>query len=101
MLLRHATFHADPHPGNISVTDDGKINLVWTMEMVGKTRQWKQGLGLIRLYLALVEKDPPRTVNAMNDLGMLTPDFNRSIIEKGIELTVRAMHGKKPGPKWK
>jgi predicted unusual protein kinase regulating ubiquinone biosynthesis (AarF/ABC1/UbiB family) len=44
----------------------------------------------------LVEKDPPRTVNAMNDLGMLTPNFNRSIIEKGIELTVQAMHGKKP-----
>jgi len=44
----------------------------------------------------LVEKDPPRTVNAMNDLGMLTPEFNRSVIEKGIELTVRAMHGKKP-----
>jgi predicted unusual protein kinase regulating ubiquinone biosynthesis (AarF/ABC1/UbiB family) len=32
----------------------------------------------------------------MNDLGMLTPDFNRSVIEKGIELTVQAMHGKKP-----
>ena len=29
-------------------------------------------------------------------LGMLTPEFNRSVIEKGIELTVRAMHGKKP-----
>jgi predicted unusual protein kinase regulating ubiquinone biosynthesis (AarF/ABC1/UbiB family) len=27
---------------------------------------------------------------------MLTPDFNRSVIEKGIELAVNAMHGKKP-----
>lgn len=27
---------------------------------------------------------------------MLIPDFNRSAIEKAIELTVRAMHGKKP-----
>jgi len=48
------------------------------------------------LYLALVEKDPRRTVNAMNDLGMLTSDFNRSVIEKGIEMSIRAMHGKKP-----
>ena len=93
-LLRHATFHADPHPGNISVTDDGKL-ILYDYGMVGKLDD-ETRLRLIRLYLALVEKDPPRTVNAMSDLGMLTPDFNRSIIEKGIELTVRAMHGKKP-----
>jgi predicted unusual protein kinase regulating ubiquinone biosynthesis (AarF/ABC1/UbiB family) len=94
MLLRHSLFHADPHPGNISVTDDGKL-IIYDYGMVGKLDN-ETRLRLIRLYLALVEKDPPRTVNAMNDLGMLTPDFNRSVIEKGIELTVRAMHGKKP-----
>ncbi len=94
MLLRHSLFHADPHPGNISVTDDGKI-ILYDYGMVGKLDNDTR-LQLIRLYLALVEKDPPRTVNAMKDLGMLTPDFNPSVIEKGIELTVKAMHGKKP-----
>ena len=94
MLLRHSLFHADPHPGNISVTNNGKI-ILYDYGMVGRLDD-ETRLRLIRLYLALVEKDPPRTVNAMNDLGMLTPDFNRSVIEKGIELTVRAMHGKKP-----
>lgn len=94
MLLRHSIFHADPHPGNISVTDDGKL-ILYDYGMVGRLDK-ETRLRLIRLYLALVEKDPPRTVNAMNDLGMLTPDFNRSVIEKGIELTVRAMHGRKP-----
>ena len=94
MLLRHSIFHADPHPGNISVTDNGKL-ILYDYGMVGRLDN-ETRLRLIRLYLALVEKDPPRTVNAMNDLGMLTPDFNRSIIEKGIELTVQAMHGKKP-----
>ena len=94
MLLRYSTFHADPHPGNISVTDDGKL-ILYDYGMVGRLDNDTR-LRLIRLYLALVEKDPSRTVNAMNDLGMLTPDFNRSVIEKGIELTVRAMHGKKP-----
>ncbi len=94
MLLRHSLFHADPHPGNISVTDDGRL-ILYDYGMVGRLDH-ETRLRLIRLYLALVEKDPPRTVNAMSDLGMLTPDFNRSVIEKGIELTVRAMHGKKP-----
>ena len=94
MLLRHSIFHADPHPGNISVDDNGKL-ILYDYGMVGRLDEQTR-LRLIRLYLALVEKDPPRTVNAMNDLGMLMPDFNRSIIEKGIDLSIRAMHGKKP-----
>jgi len=94
MLLRYSLFHADPHPGNISVSDDGKL-ILYDYGMVGRLNN-ETRMRLIRLYLALVEKDPPRTVNAMNDLGMLTPDFNRSVIEKGIELTVQAMHGRKP-----
>jgi len=94
MLLKHSIFHADPHPGNISVTDDGKL-ILYDYGMVGRIND-ETRFKLIRLYLALVEKNPPRVVNAMNDLGMLTPEYNRSVIEKGIELSIRAMHGNKP-----
>ena len=31
----------------------------------------------------------------MNDLGMLIPGFNRSILEKGIDMSIQTMHGKK------
>ena len=94
MLLRHSIFHADPHPGNISVSDDGSL-ILYDYGMVGRLDN-ETRLRLIRLYLALIEKDPPRTVNAMDDLGMLMPDFNRSVIERAIELTIRGMHGTKP-----
>ena len=94
MLLRHSIFHADPHPGNISVSDDGTL-ILYDYGMVGRLDN-ETRLRLIRLYLALIEKDPPRTVNAMDDLGMLMPDFNRSVIERAIELTIRGMHGTKP-----
>ncbi len=94
MLLRDSIFHADPHPGNISIADDGSL-ILYDFGMVGRIDQ-ETRLRLVRLYLALVEKDPARTVNAMNDLGMLTPDFNRSVIEHGIDLSIRAMHGRKP-----
>jgi predicted unusual protein kinase regulating ubiquinone biosynthesis (AarF/ABC1/UbiB family) len=63
--------------------------------MVGRIDESTR-LRLVRLYLALIEKDPSRTVNAMDDLGMLTPDYNRKVIEKAIELSIRAMHGQKP-----
>ncbi len=94
MLLKDSIFHADPHPGNISVTDDGSL-ILYDFGMVGRIDQ-ETRMRLVRLYLALIEKDPPRTVNAMNDLGMLTPNFNRSVIEQGIDLSIRTMHGKKP-----
>ena len=94
MLLKHSIFHADPHPGNISVTDDGKL-ILYDYGMVGQINN-ETRFKLIRLYLALVEKNPPRVVNAMNDLGMLTPGYNRMVIEKGIELSIRVMHGNKP-----
>jgi predicted unusual protein kinase regulating ubiquinone biosynthesis (AarF/ABC1/UbiB family) len=94
MLLRNSIFHADPHPGNISVSDNGSL-ILYDYGMVGKIDN-ETRLKLIRLYLALIEKDPSRTVNAMDDLGMLMPDYNRSIIEKALELTIRGLHGQKP-----
>jgi predicted unusual protein kinase regulating ubiquinone biosynthesis (AarF/ABC1/UbiB family) len=94
MLLRDSIFHADPHPGNVSIADDGSL-ILYDFGMVGRIDNDTR-MRLVRLYLALVEKDPARTVNAMNDLGMLTPDFNRSVIEQGIDLSIRTMHGKKP-----
>ena len=94
MLLRDSLFHADPHPGNISVSDNGSL-ILYDYGMVGRLDN-ETRLKLIRLYLALVEKDPPRTINAMDDLGMLMPDYNRVVIEKAIEMSIRALHGKKP-----
>ncbi len=93
MLLRHEMFHADPHPGNISVTNDGSL-ILYDFGMVGRLDS-KTRLKLIRLYLALVEKDPTRTVSAMDDLGMLMPGYDRGIIEQGIGMSIQAMYGTK------
>ncbi|MDE1726009.1 MAG: AarF/ABC1/UbiB kinase family protein [Thaumarchaeota archaeon] len=93
MLLRHEMFHADPHPGNISVTNDGSL-ILYDFGMVGRLDS-KTRLKLIRLYLALVEKDSTRTVSAMDDLGMLMPGYDRGIIEQGIGMSIQAMYGTK------
>jgi len=63
--------------------------------MIGRLNN-ETRLRLVRLYLALVEKNPPRTVNAMDELGMLAPDFNREVIEQGIDMSIKSMYGKKP-----
>ncbi len=93
MLLQHDIFHADPHPGNLAVSRDGRL-ILYDFGMVGRLDEQTR-LKLVRLYLALVEKDPPRTVDLLTSLGTLSPDANRYVIEKGIELSIKTLYGEK------
>ncbi|MEM4310993.1 MAG: AarF/ABC1/UbiB kinase family protein [Nitrososphaerales archaeon] len=93
MLLTQDIFHADPHPGNISVTEDNKI-ILYDFGMVGSLDATTR-LRLVRLYLALTEKNPSQVVNMLLELEALQPDANRFVIEKGVELAIRSMYGKK------
>ena len=91
MLLQHSIFHADPHPGNISVTNAGEI-ILYDFGMVGRLEN-ETRLKLIRLYLSLVEKDPTRAVNVLIELGTLEPTVNRYVVEKALELSIQSLHG--------
>jgi predicted unusual protein kinase regulating ubiquinone biosynthesis (AarF/ABC1/UbiB family) len=91
MLLRHNIFHADPHPGNISVSDDGRL-ILYDFGMVGRLDN-ETRIRLIRLYLGLLDKDPERTVNVLIELGTLEPTVNRYIVERGIALSIQSLHG--------
>ena len=91
MLLQDSIFHADPHPGNISVTNAGEI-ILYDFGMVGRLEN-ETRLKLIRLYLSLVEKDPTRAVNVLVELGTLEPTVNRYVVEKALELSIQSLHG--------
>ena len=91
MLLQHSIFHADPHPGNISVTNAGEI-ILYDFGMVGRLEN-ETRLKLIRLYLSLLEKDPTRAVNVLIELGTLEPTVNRYVVEKALELSIQSLHG--------
>lgn len=91
MLLKDSIFHADPHPGNISVASDGRI-ILYDFGMVGRIDDDTR-LKLVRLYLGLIEKDPVRAVNVLVDLGTLEPSVNRYIVEKALEFSIRSLHG--------
>ena len=93
MLLRHSIFHADPHPGNISVSDSGKI-ILYDFGMVGRLDD-ETRRKLIRLYLGLIDKDPVRTTDVLIELGTLEPSVNRLVIEKGLQLSIQSLYGKK------
>ncbi len=93
MLLRHSIFHADPHPGNISVASNGTI-ILYDFGMVGRLDD-ETRRRLVRLYLGLVDKDPIRTTDVLIELGTLEPSVDRRLVEKGLELSIQSLHGKK------
>ena len=92
MLLSHKIFHADPHPGNLSVANDGAI-ILYDFGMVGRLDN-ETRLKLIRLYRGLIEADHRRVVDILLELGTLEPTVNRYIVERALELSLQSLHGK-------
>ncbi|MDG6923679.1 MAG: AarF/ABC1/UbiB kinase family protein [Nitrososphaerota archaeon] len=101
MLLSQDIFHADPHPGNISIAANAPTNgksstkiILYDFGMTGTLDQ-ETRMKLIRFYTALVDYDPAKVVEVMVDLGLLQPDTNRYVIRRGVELALADMHGQK------
>ncbi|HET7231161.1 MAG TPA: AarF/ABC1/UbiB kinase family protein [Longimicrobium sp.] len=75
-ILIDGFFHADPHPGNVFLTDDGRIALL-DLGMVGRISPELQER-LIRLVLAISEGHGPEAAEVTIDLGEAKPDFDRA-----------------------
>jgi predicted unusual protein kinase regulating ubiquinone biosynthesis (AarF/ABC1/UbiB family) len=93
MLLSQDVFHADPHPGNIAITPEGKI-VLYDYGMVGRLDQ-ETRTRLVRFYTALADYDSTRIIDIMLELGVLQPFANRYVIKRGVELAFADMQGRK------
>ncbi|MEH7076465.1 ABC1 kinase family protein [Neobacillus drentensis] len=73
-------FHADPHPGNVLVSKEGKIILL-DFGMVGELSKKDAGYfqGLIESILA---KNFPKAVDCLFNLGVLLPEAESKKIER-------------------
>lgn len=93
MLLRDDIFHADPHPGNISVLDDGTI-VLYDFGMVGdldsNTRYY-----LLSLYDAMTRGDIDQMIDALIGVKALSPAANRGVIRRSVEIAMSGMTGKR------
>ncbi|MCS6801490.1 MAG: AarF/UbiB family protein [Chloroflexota bacterium] len=76
-VLIHGFFHADPHPGNVLVTPDGKIAFL-DFGMVGYLDESLKE-ELVQLVLALVRRDVSEITRELLDIGVIHEriDFRR------------------------
>ncbi len=71
-LLEHGFFHADPHPGNLLVTEDGKLAYL-DFGMMCEVEPY-QRYGLIEAIVHMVNRDFEGLAQDYVDLEFLTPD---------------------------
>lgn len=71
-LLEHGFFHADPHPGNLLATPDGKLAYL-DFGMMSRIKPY-QRYGLIEAVVHLVNRDFEALAEDYIKLEFLTPD---------------------------
>lgn len=89
-MLVHGFFHADPHPGNVLLTDDGHLALI-DLGMVARLSPQTQEQ-LLRILLAVTNRDGEAAVGALEAMGSRLEDFDREALTAQVtELILR--HG--------
>lgn len=81
-FLVDGLFHADPHPGNVFLTDDDRIALL-DLGMVGRTTQTFQD-NLLRLMLAISEGRGDTAAEAAVKMGEAKEGFERRAFDRRI-----------------
>ena len=93
MLLEDGVFHADPHPGNLAVQDDGTI-VFYDFGMSGRNGESTQRT-IIDFYIAVANRDIDAILDALVRLGTLSPDANMATMAKVMELAIEDARGQR------
>ena len=99
-LLEHGFFHADPHPGNLLATPDGKLAYL-DFGMMSEVKPY-QRYGLIEAVVHLFNRDFEGLANDYVKLEFLTPETDltpiipalRSVFDGALGASVAALNFK-------
>ena len=84
MMLVDGLFHADPHPGNLLVTDDGRLVLLDFGMVVRVEPEMRRTL--IRTALAAVGRNSDGVIRGFFDLGIVEPGTDMTTIQKLVDV---------------
>jgi predicted unusual protein kinase regulating ubiquinone biosynthesis (AarF/ABC1/UbiB family) len=91
MIIDDGVFHADPHPGNLAVQSDGTI-VFYDFGMSGRVDDYVQEK-IVDFYIAVARQDIDAILDALIDLGTLSPEADRSTMADVMELAIRDARG--------
>ena len=90
-ILVDGVFHADPHPGNVFVTEDNRIALL-DLGMVGRISQSMQEK-LLKLLLAVSEGNSDAAGDIAIEIGRVRDDFDEIGFRQKLTATIEEEQG--------
>ena len=91
MIVDDGVFHADPHPGNLAVTDTGEI-IFYDFGMSGTVEPFIQQK-IIDFYVAVANQDIGAILDTLIEMGTLSPDADRQVMGDVLELAIADARG--------
>ncbi len=81
-VLVEGVFHADPHPGNVLVTPDGRLVLL-DIGMIARLTPAVRDK-LVKLFLALADARPEEVTRIVIALGEELPEFDDRVFARAV-----------------
>jgi len=91
MIIEDGTFHADPHPGNLAVAEDGSI-IFYDFGMSGRVDPYIQEK-IVDFYAAVAEQNTEAILDALVEMGTLSPTADRQVMGQVMELAIEDARG--------
>ena len=91
MIIGDGVFHADPHPGNLAVQDDGTL-VFYDFGMSGYVDPFVQDR-IVDFYAAVASQDIDAILDTLIEMGTLSPDADRQVMGEVMELAIADARG--------
>ena len=91
MIIDDGVFHADPHPGNLAVQDDGKL-VFYDFGMSGRVDPFIQEK-IVDFYAAVADQNIQAILDALIEMGTLSPEADREVMGDVMELAIADARG--------